>query len=635
MCGIAGIVNIDGAPVPSDILEKMNLAMIHRGPDDGGIFVDGCVGLAHRRLSIIDLEHGKQPMCNEDGSVWTVFNGEIYNSAELRAQMESKGHIFKTSCDTETIVHLYEEFGSEFVNRLNGMFALAVYDVKEKIIILARDRLGQKPLLYFRQKGKFVFASEMQALRQHPDMPGEFSLQAVHDYLSLQYVPSPSTIYQGVSKLPPAHILEFKVDADKLRVRKYWNIDYSKKTSLSYEDAREQLKELLEDSVRKRLMSDVPFGAFLSGGLDSSIIVALMSKICDEPVKAFTIGFDEALYDERKFANIAVNFINSNGSSKKVEHINKIVKPDDFSLVKNLVNHYGEPYCDASMLPTYLLSRFTRENVKVALSGDGADELFAGYNRYLVMKFAKYADCLPLGVRKKIFGGISKLLPPKTEERTRIGQLQRILAICASHSDRRYLDLISRFDEDRKSSVYGDAFADFKPHSTQDAMKALYGLATSKCSVEKIMETDLHSYLSGDILTKIDIASMAASLEVRCPFMDHRVVEFAASLPLEFKQRNASRKHILKDAFKDIVPEKLISRKKMGFGVPVAKWFRSKWDKPLRDNLLGGNSVKDGYFRQDALEKLIQEHQAMKADHSYALWALLVFEVFLSNSKSK
>jgi asparagine synthase (glutamine-hydrolysing) len=283
------------------------------------------------------------------------------------------------------------------------------------------------------------------------------------------------------------------------------------------------------------------------------------------------------------------------------------------------------------MLPTHLLSRFTSEHVKVALSGDGADELFAGYNRYLVMKFAKYADYLPHSARQRVFGGISKLLPPKTEERTFTGQVQRILKICSSHSEKRYLDLISRFDEEMKLSVYGEAFAGFKPHSTQDVMRAVHSLTTSKSSVEKIMETDLHSYLSGDILTKVDIASMAASLEVRCPFMDHRVVEFAASLPLKFKQHKASRKHILKDAFRDIVPEKLITRPKMGFGAPVAKWFRSKWDKPLRGNLLEGRAVKDGFFRRDSMEKLIQEHQAMKADHSYALWALLIFETFLSN----
>lgn len=630
MCGIAGIINADGKPVSAEILNAMSNVLIHRGPDDEGVFIDGGVGLAHRRLSIIDLANGKQPMSNEDGSVWTVFNGEIYNCLELRASLEKNGHVFKTNCDTEVIVHLFEEEGADFVNKLNGMFALAVYDAKNKFLLLARDRLGQKPLVYFRKNGNLVFASELQSLKKNPEMPREYNLQAIHDYLSLQYVPSPSTVYKGVCKLPPGHVLEYKIDTKNIRLRRYWNIDYSKKTPKTYEEAREHLKELMEDAVKKRLMSDVPFGAFLSGGLDSSIIVALMAKNCSEPVKAFTIGFDEALYDERKYANMAVNSVNES-SSMNVEHINKIVKPDDFSLVKKLVNHYGEPYCDASMLPTHLLSRFTREHVKVALSGDGADELFAGYNRYLVMKFAKYADYLPYSARQRVFGGISKLLPPKTEERTFAGQAQRILKICSSHSEKRYLDLISRFDEEMKLSVYGDIFADFKPHSTQDIMRAVHSLTTSKSSVEKIMETDLHSYLSGDILTKVDIASMAASLEVRCPFMDYRVVEFAASLPLKFKQRKASRKHILKDAFRDIIPEKLITRKKMGFGAPVAKWFRSKWDKPLRDNLLEGNAVENGFFRRDSLEKLIQEHQAMKADHSYALWALLIFETFLTN----
>lgn len=626
MCGIAGIINLDNTPVSSATLAEMNNAQIHRGPDEEGIRVDGAAGLAHRRLSIIDLSGGRQPLSNEDGTVWITYNGEIYNHREIRKNLEAKGHLFKTKCDTEVIVHLYEEYGKECVLHLNGMFAFGIFDKKKQYLLLARDRLGQKPLVYFHKNSIFAFASELQSLEKHPDMPSEINPQAIHDYLTLQYIPCPSTIYREVHKLPPAHLLELKLSEGVPRLHCYWSCDYSKKCDLSYKDAKIQLRELLEDAVDKRLMSDVPLGAFLSGGIDSTIIVGLMSKISRQPVKSFTIGFEEQKYDERRYANIAaLNFA--------TEHHEKIVNPADFSVLEKLVRHYGEPYSDASMLPTFLLSRFTREHVTVALSGDGSDELFAGYYRYLVMKFAKIADLFPLSVRKPVSSILSSLLPAKTEERTFAGNIQRILQIASTTPETRYLNLISRFDEKRKKSIYGEKLAGLALCDTQQYLNTLYSNCMAEDSIEQIMETDLHSYLPGDILTKIDIASMANSLELRNPFMDYRVVEFAASLPLSYKQCGKSRKHILRDTFKDIIPQELLCRGKMGFGVPIARWFRNEWRNIIRGKLLDGRSVSTGYFNRKNIETLISEHQNLQADNSYALWALLIFELWLSNKK--
>ncbi|HCE43828.1 MAG TPA: asparagine synthase (glutamine-hydrolyzing) [Lentisphaeria bacterium] len=625
MCGIVGIVHLDGSPVNPEILSSMNSAIIHRGPDGDGVWNDGPAGLAHRRLSIIDLAGGKQPLTNEDGTVWITYNGEIYNHAELRRNLENKGHKFKSSCDTEVIVHLYEEYGRDCVTFLNGMFAFGIYDSKNRILLLARDRMGQKPLVYFSDQKRIVFASELQALAKHPQMPRDINLQALHDYFSLQYIPHPDTIYSKVKKLPPAHTLEVNLEFGKTRLNRYWKCRFDKKNDMTYEEAKSLLRQRLEDSVRIRLMSDVPLGAFLSGGIDSTIIVGLMAKISGSPVKTFTIGFSESKYDERKYASVAA-------AGFKTEHYEKIVNPADFSLVEKLVGHYGEPYCDASMLPTYLLSGFTREKVTVALSGDGADELFAGYYRYLVMKYSQFADFIPLSLRKSMFSILTGILPPKTEERAMTGHIHRILSAAACSSDSRYLDIISRFSEDMKKEVYGEKFKDFSSRKTQEYIQALYLNSNATDPVEKIMDTDINSYLPGDILAKVDIASMACSLELRSPFMDYRIAELAASMPLIYKQDGTERKHILREAFSDLIPPELIRRRKLGFGVPIASWFRKEWAGILKERLLEGKAVKDNFFKKEVLEKYINKHQKSRADYSYSLWAMLVFELWLEKT---
>ena len=631
MCGIAGIINLNGKPVPEDILIRMNNAQAHRGPDDHGILIDRNVGLAHRRLSIIDLSQGHQPLGNEDGRIQIVFNGEIYNCLELRRGLEQQGHIFKTHCDTEVIVHLYEEYGAACTGKLAGMFAFAIYDSVHRKMLFARDRLGKKPLFYFKNSECFLFSSELGGMKMHPAMPSELNLQAIHDYLSLQYIPCPDTVFKGVCKLPPAHYMELDLENGRTVLERYWRADYSAKTDLSFEDAVIKLRKLLFTAVERRLMSDVPLGAFLSGGLDSSIITGIMSRLSKQPVKTFTIGFNDPKYDERNYARAAAEAINRQADCP-LEYHEKVVDQNDFPVLEKLVDHYGEPYSDASMLPTFLLSKFTREKVTVALSGDGADEVFAGYERYLLIKYSQMLDVIPASLRTVFFGSLRKFLNNGAGERTLSGRLNRTLRIAASSGEHRYLDIINRFKEPLKKQLYGARFDNFSPMDTYEIFKAASKQVTAAGAVEKVMETDLYTYLPGDILTKVDIASMACSLEVRSPFLDHEVVEFAASLPLEYKQRGTSRKHILKEAFKDMLTPELLNRNKRGFGVPLASWFRGSWKSILQERLLEGRLIKEEFFRKDAVSKMLESHCSSRADFSYPLWSLLLLELFLEQN---
>ena len=629
MCGITGIINKSDSRV-EELIHDMTDAIWYRGPDDSGYLIDENVALGHRRLSIIDLDNGHQPMYNADKTIAVVFNGEIYNHNQLRSELERTGFTFKSRCDTEVIVYLYEKYGKDCVKKLNGMFAFCIYDLKQGKLLLARDRMGQKPLFYYHNEKHLIFASTLRALKKNPDIPREFNYQSIHDYLSLQYIPSPHSIYQKVFKLPPAHLMEFDISAGTMKVEAYWKVDFSssaKTTKMTFNHAKSQLRELLTKAVKSRLMSDVPYGAFLSGGLDSSIITGIMMELCEHPVKAFTIGFSESQYDERAYAETLVQSFNRN-SSFPLEYYVKVVNPQDFEIVKKLVRHCGEPYSDASILPTYFLSEFTSKHVTVALSGDGADELFAGYERYLLMRYSKYSDFIPLPLRKLFFGLPANLIPNKGD-RSFVGRLQRTLHSASVVTDERYISIISRFNEILKSTLYGERFTNFEFCPSADVISSVYNNTSGTHRVEKIMETDLQTYLPGDILTKVDIASMASSLEVRSPFMDHEVVEFAASLPLKFKQRRMSRKHILKQAFSDMIPREILRRRKKGFGVPIHTWFRGPWRDQLQEHLLEGRLVKDDFFRKAAVEKLLVDHFAKKNDHSYPLWSLLVLELFL------
>lgn len=631
MCGIAGEIILDGSRPEKSFVPSMLAAMTHRGPDDEGVFSSDNVTLGQRRLSIVGLANGHQPIPNEDKSIWAVCNGEIYNYPYLKKDLEAKGHRFSTATDSEVIVHLYETYGDGMTSHLEGMFAFAVYDMKKSSMLLARDRAGKKPLYYFQTGSVFAFASELRALSCHKAMPRDISLQALSDYFSFQYVPQPGTIFKNVFKVPPAHRLKLGTKNGQTGIKHYWKLSYEPKRDLAYDDASKTLRELVNESVKARLMSDVPYGVFLSGGVDSTIIAGVMAEICEKQVKAFSIGFDNPLYDEREFAAAAVKHINAVCGKDKIEHIVKVVQPDDFEAAKTIARNFGEPYCDASMLPTYLLSRFTREHVKVALSGDGADELFAGYNRYLLFKSLEYTELIPPALRKFLFGSISKILPPKTEERTLLGSIQRILKAASCDNSERYFDIICRFGEDAKSSVFGEAFDGFKPLAAKEFTDNLIKSATAHHQTEKIMEAEFYSYLPCDILPKVDISSMAASLEVRCPFLDRKIIEFTASLPFTYKQNYFKRKRILVETFHELIPEMILNRPKKGFGTPLAAWFRGPWKEILKTHLLEGKAVSSGYLRKEAVTSMIAEHCESKADHSYPLWAMTAFELFLEN----
>ena len=622
MCGICGTINFNKLPVKKTILEQMNNAIIHRGPDDSGIHIFKNTGIAHRRLSIIDLTTGCQPLSNENSSVWITFNGEIYNYKQLRNYLFKKGHIFRTNSDTEVIVHLYEEFGKDSVAMLEGMFAYAILDQSKNKLFLYRDRFGQKPLFYTFQDNFFAFASELQAITAHSNIKKEMNFQSLHDYLTLQYVPAPNTIYKNINKLQPATYLEIDVNAEtEHRSHTYWKCNFKRKLDISYNDAKDKLRYMLKNSVSKRLMSDVPLGAFLSGGIDSTIITGLMSEMSDTPVKTFTIGFNNTKYDERNYASITTKKF-------KTDHNVKIVNPQDFSIVEKLIKNYGEPYADASMLPTYLLSKFAREKVTVALSGDGADEFFAGYYRYLVYRHSLTGDAIPQTLRNNLYKFSQKYISFGNDERSFTGKTKRILKMSASEEDERYLEIISRIPETLKNSIYGKEINYLDLKRTQSYFDSISHKLSAVNPVEKLMETDIYSYLPNDILTKIDIASMANSLELRSPFMDHKLVDYVNSLPIQFKQGFKTRKKILTDTFSDIIPKEVHSRNKMGFGVPISSWLRNDWKKQSTELILDGFGIKNGYFSAVKLEEILKHHQNNQRDYSYFIWSLLIFELW-------
>ncbi len=627
MCGIAGIFHADGARVEESLLHSMAGAMCLRGPDGEGFFHSEAFGLAHRRLSVIDLETGAQPLFNEDGSIAAVVNGEFYNFPELRRELEAKGHHFRTRSDSECAVHLYEEYGTDFVSHLWGMFALAVVDLRKKKILLARDRAGQKPLFYFFSGGVFAFASELNALKQHPNMPREMDMQAVWDYLSFFYIPSPNTVYKGVRKLPPAHCLVFGTDMPEPILSRYWRPDYSEKKTISEADAAQQLRALMRDSVRRRLVADVPTGVFLSGGMDSTIIAALASmEESSEPLNCYSIAFPDKAYDERIQAGRNASFLSS-GTARKIQFHVKTVDPEDFTIFEHMVHYYGEPYADASLIPTALLCRFAREDLTVALSGDGADELFGGYDRYFAMNCLNRLAVLPRSVRRTVFGGISRLLAGGWGERSMAGRFARMLHAASLESDENYFYLVTALSEPLKQSLCTVSGAGENSLAYFDRVRKTL---TASDPTEQMLELDFHTYLPNDILAKVDTASMSNSLEVRSPFLDHRVVEFAASLPLSLKLHGRQRKYLLARAFGDCLPPELPFARKKGFGVPLAAWFRGAWREPLNEHLLDGALTRKIHlFRRDRLESLIRDHESGRADHSRVLYTLLALDLFL------
>jgi len=632
MCGITGALWTEaGKAIDEGTLHRMVEVLAHRGPDGEGFYNAGLrlepgheavpgVALGHRRLAIIDLAGGHQPMANEDQSVWIVFNGEIYNFRDLRKRLEGAGHRFQTHSDTETIVHLYEDTGVDFVRHLNGMFALAIWDSRRQQLVLARDRLGEKPLVYRCEPGRLLFASELKSLLEVPGVPRELDPQAVDAYLTYQYVPHPQTIYRGIAKLPPGHVAVYC--GDRLEVKPYWEPDFQAEVDRPARDDAQELRDLLTSAVEMRLESDVPLGAFLSGGIDSTIIVGLMQKLSRQPVRTFSIGFPVPEYDETHYAAIAAKQSGTLHQTFRVE-------PDAVAVLPKLVWHYDEPFADSSAVPTWYLSQVTRQHVTVALTGDGGDELFAGYPRYRAVWLGSWFDRLPRWVRPLLAGRYWQRLPASPRQKSFRRRLKRFAEMLSQPPLRRYLEWISIFGEARRAELYSPEFlASLSESDPLGFLESRWARSSGRDSVSSIALTDLVTYLPCDLMNKVDIASMAHGLECRPPFLDHRVVELAAQMPLRRKFRAGRGKRILLEAFADVLPGEIRHRSKMGFGIPLDHWFRGPLAAFTREILLDKRTFDRGMFRKETVTRLVEDHLDGRFDHAYRIWALLVLELW-------
>jgi asparagine synthase (glutamine-hydrolysing) len=620
MCGIAGIVRSDGARVDRELLERMNEAIRHRGPDDDGFYLSDGVGLAMRRLSIIDLKSGKQPIHNHDRTAWIVFNGEIYNYRELRSQLEKLGHEFYTDSDTEAIVHAYDQYGTDCPKYLRGMFAFAIWDERAKSLFLARDRVGKKPLLYAELNGELVFGSEFNALLQHPGISRDVDFEAIHHYLSFICVPAPLTAYRAIRKLEPGHSLCWR--NGEIKIERYWQLDFSKKLKIGEEEAGERVVDLLRESVRIRLMSEVPLGAFLSGGIDSSAIVALMAQESSEQVKTFSIGFDEQDFSELHHARRVAEHVGA-------DHHEFIVRPDAMEILPTLVEHYGEPFADSSAIPSYYVSRETRAYVTVALNGDGGDECFAGYQRYAAMSLAQKYARVPGALRNGVIANLVNALPGFDARPNPLRRAKRFVTAASMPPVERYLRWVSAFDEEAKQNLYSSSFQhETATFRTAGFLEPWFARANGAGIVDASLLTDTMTYLPNDLLVKMDIASMTVSLEARSPFLDHHLMEFAASLPENLKLRRLTTKYLLKRVLRKLVPAENLNRSKMGFGVPIGHWFRGAMQPFLRQTLLSEKALARGLFKPEMVRHIVDQHVEGKNDHSHRLWSLLMLELW-------
>jgi asparagine synthase (glutamine-hydrolysing) len=620
MCGIAGFFEPEERLSPAEqrrVLAQMCNVIEHRGPDDEGFFVEDGVALGMRRLSIIDLFTGHQPISNEDSTVWIVFNGEIYNYRELRDDLIRRGHAFKTNTDTETIIHLYEEEGEACVSRLRGMFAFAIYDQRHRKLFIARDRVGVKPLHYALVGNRLVFSSEIKSLLQHPLVPRAVNLEAVSDFLSFSYVPDPHTAFRGIRKLPPGHTLTFKDGF--LVTRCYWDFNYPEQATEAKVESEEyyieRLRELIAESVQMRLMSDVPLGAFLSGGIDSSAVVAMMARAMNRPVKTFSIGFTESSHDELHYARIAARHFDT-------EHHEFIVTPDVCRIVEEIIWHHDEPFADMSSVPTYIVSKMAREHVTVVLSGDGGDELFAGYERYLIDRQRQRFERVPGFFRRNLMLRASRWLPRHVYGKNYLRNV-------SLEPGARYIDSISCFDEDKKQQLLSNEFRrTLSRYNATDKFTRLFAAPGSSERLDHLLYLDSKTYLPGDIMTKVDRMSMAHSIEAREPLLDHKLIEFAQQIPARFKLHGSQTKSILKKAMRGIIPDEIIHRPKQGFGVPMQKWFKEDLREMLMDTLTDSRTRQRGYFDQRVVGAILREHLSGRRDNSRHLWSLLMLELW-------
>jgi asparagine synthase (glutamine-hydrolysing) len=632
MCGICGWIQLQSKSdiqASTLVFEPMNATLAHRGPDDRGavVFDDAVLGMV--RLSIIDLEGGHQPIANEAENCWIVFNGEIYNFVELREQLRARGHGFRSRSDTEVILRAYEEWGDDCLNRLRGMFALAIYDSRpanngaaeilrgRPRLLLARDRLGKKPLYYYRDEDRIIFGSEIKAILADRSVKARVCRSSLPLYLSYGYVPAPNTFFENIFELPPAHRLV--VENGEVTVARYWQQPPQEVAGPALSDKQyvERLRELFEEAVRVRLVSDVPLGAFLSGGVDSAAVVAFMTRIMKQPVKTFAIGFtDDPSFNELEHARVVANHFQS-------DHREFMVSPDAIDLLPKLVWHYDQPFADSSAIPSFLVARMTREHVKVALTGDGSDELFAGYERFAAARLAETYRRTPHLLQKAV-KQLLDLMPEATTYRSFVRRARRFVDSAALPLSERYLHWVGIFPPSLISKlltydIETDPVSHFQSH---------FSPAHDGDLIAQLLSVNMTTYLPGDLLVKTDRMTMANSLEARCPFLDHELLEFACTIPAELKLKGMTTKYILKRALQGIVPQEIIDRKKHGFGVPVGQWFRTSLKSYLRDTLLSREALRRGYFDEAALRRLIAEHESGKRDHGHRLWALLTFEIW-------
>ena len=610
MCGIAGIVSLGDRPVTVDEVRAMCGAIVHRGPDAGGFFFDTGIGLGMRRLSIIDLATGDQPIRNEDGTVWVVFNGEIYNYDALRRELLGRGHRFYTSGDTEALVHLWEDLGTSCVERLRGMFAFALWDARQQRLLLARDRLGIKPLYYSIVDGRLAFASELKALLQLPDIDGRLNWEAVSRLFTFLTSPHDESVIAGVHKLPPGHVL-IAEPGKGVRLQRYWDVVFAPQHGRSEAWWTERLREVLEESVRLHLVSDVPVGAFLSGGIDSSSVVVTMARLKADPIKTFSIGFREADYSELESARLVAR-------QAGTDHHELIVEPDVVTMLEDIVGYLDEPFGDPSAIPTYMVSRLAAGHVKVVLSGDGGDELFAGYDRYVVEARERRVP-LPMPGRR-LLGLAARLMPDGMRGRN-----------AARHFSldgiERYLDASTLFRRDDQRRLFRpEVFAHLAAYDPWREERQYLDRAGGDW-LTALQYLDLKSYLPLDILTKVDRMSMAHSLETRVPLLDHKVVEFAGTIPSDLKLRNGTTKYIFKQALRGLLPDEILDRPKQGFAVPVAEWFRGQLSGFVREVLLSDTARRRGLFDADYIERLLARHQGGRP-MGWHLWTLVSFELW-------
>ncbi|HMV49602.1 MAG TPA: asparagine synthase (glutamine-hydrolyzing) [Blastocatellia bacterium] len=623
MCGIIGFVNLDQQqPASERIARAMNQAIVHRGPDDEGFYFNGNVALGMRRLSIIDLAGGHQPISNEDGSVWVVFNGEIYNYRELRELLLARGHQLKTNSDTETIVHLYEDYGDELVQHLNGMFGFALWDERRRRLLIARDRMGEKPL-YFAQTGEsFVFASELKALVEHPSVQRRVNLSALRKYLQYEFVPSPHTMLEGVQKLPPAHRLIF--ENGRWRTERYWQLSYGgERLKLNEEEAAEEVRRRLREAVRMRLVADVPLGVLLSGGIDSSAMAQLACEAAGGRVKTFSIAFEEKSFDESSYARKVAEQLGT-------EHYEKrFTEREMLDIVPEIPRLLDEPLGDGSLIPTFLLSKFTRERVTVALGGDGGDELFAGYPTYSAHRVAGLYQMLPQFVRSVLIEPAVAALPVSTDNLSFDFKAKRFVRGATHAAGTRHTVWMGSYDAAQQRELLRPEIIAACPDEEVFDEVLPYDRANGNGNlIERMMKLDATHYLSECVLFKVDRASMAASLETRAPFLDHTFVEFVLKLPVEMKLKGFTGKYILKKAMRGHLPDDVIDRPKKGFGMPVAKWVKGELRDFVRDTFSPERLNRRGLFNAGYVQRLLDEHESGIADHRKLIWTLLMFEMW-------